>query len=111
LRTGTRVLSVPFARIPEGHRSAYAACARRGWEPFKVEYYRIPLRERLPAIPIPLRRDDRDGPLDPQPLIDQCYESGRYGDDIDYRDEPESQLSTEDAGWANALLREQGRIG
>ena len=87
--TGTRVLAVPFDRVPEGHRSAYAVCARRGWKPFEIEYYRIPLRERLPAIRIPLRRDDSDVALDLQTLIDECYESGRYGDDIDYREEPE----------------------
>ena len=109
LRTGTRVLSVPLDRIPEGHRTAYAACARRGWKTLEIEYYRIPLRERLPAIAIPLRRDDRDVALDLQSLIDQCYDSGRYGDDIDYREEPEPPLAADDAGWANALLREQGR--
>ena len=62
LRTGTRVLSVPFDRIPEGHRTPYAACVRRGWKPLEIEYYRIPLRDRLPAIAIPLRRDDPDIP-------------------------------------------------
>ncbi|MGC1720132.1 MAG: DUF4058 family protein [Isosphaeraceae bacterium] len=107
LRAGTRVLSVPFDRIPEGHRSAYAVCARRGWKPFEIEYYRIPLRERLPAIPIPLRRDDRDVALDLQSLIDQCYESGRYGDDIDYREEPDPPLGGDYARWAEALLHEQ----
>ena len=58
LRTGSRVLSVPFDRLPEGHRTPYAACVRRGWKPFEVEFYRIPLRERLPAIahPAPSRR-------------------------------------------------------
>ena len=109
LRAGTRVLSVPLDRIPEGHRSAYAACVHRGWKPFEIEYYRIPLRDRLPAIPIPLRRDDSDVALDLQSLIDQCYESGRYGDDINYREQPEPPLASEDAGWANDLLREQGR--
>jgi hypothetical protein len=103
------VLSVPFDRIPEGHRSPYAVCARRGWKPFEIEYYRIPLRERLPAISIPLRPADPDVALDLQSLIDQCYESGRYGDDINYREEPDPPLSAEDAGWANALLCEQGR--
>ncbi len=107
LRTGTRVLSVPLDRIPEGYRSAYAACARRGWKPFEIEYYRIPLRDRLPAISIPLRRDDRDVALDLQSLIDQCYESGRYGDDIDYREQPEPPLGIDDATWAGALLHEQ----
>ncbi len=51
LRTGTRVLSVPMERIPEGHRTAYAACVRRGWKPFEIEYYRIPLRDACPRSP------------------------------------------------------------
>src|SRR4051794_11244537 len=53
VRTGSRVLSCPLDRIPDGHRTPYAACARRGWKPFEIDYYRIPLRERLPAIRIP----------------------------------------------------------
>ena len=108
IRTGTRVLACPFDRIPEGHRTPYAACARRGWKPFEIEYYRIPLRERLPAIRIPLRRDDRDVALDLQAVLDRCYEEGRY-DDIDYREEPEPPLGSDDTRWAEALLREQGR--
>jgi hypothetical protein len=109
LRTGTHVLAVPLDRVPEGQRSAYAVCARRGWKPFEIEYYPIPLRERLPAIRIPLRRTDSDVALDLQALIDECYASGRYGDDIDYRADPEPALGGDDARWAATLLREQGR--
>jgi hypothetical protein len=109
LRAGSRVLSVPFDRIPVGHRSAYAACVRRGWKAFEVEYYRIPLRERLPAIAVPLRQEDDDVPLDLQAVIDQCYEAGCYGADIDYQEEPDPPLQAEDARWADGLLREHGR--
>ena len=84
---------------------------RRGWKPFEIEFYRIPLRERLPAIAIPLRRDDRDVPLDLQALLDRCYEVGCYGDDIDYREEPDPPLQPDDAKWADALLREKGLRG
>jgi hypothetical protein len=108
IRTGERVLACPFDRIPEGHRTPYAACVRRGWKPLEIEYYRLPLRERLPAIRIPLRREDRDVALDLQAVLDRCYEEGRY-DDIDYREEPGPPLSSDDARWADALLREQGR--
>ncbi len=109
LRAGSRILSLPFDRIPEGHHSPYAACARRGWLPFRIEFYRLPLRERLPAIAIPLRHDDLDVPLDLQSVLDQCYEAGRYGDDVDYREEPDPPLEPDDARWAEALLRDQGR--
>jgi Protein of unknown function (DUF4058) len=47
--------------------------------------------------------------LDLQPLLDQCYEAGRYGDDIDYREEADPPLAGEDARWADELLRAAGR--
>ncbi|MGC8639695.1 MAG: DUF4058 family protein [Isosphaeraceae bacterium] len=109
LRSGNRVLTLPFDRIPEGHHSPYAVCVRRGWLPFQIEYYRLPLRERLPAIGIPLRQDDDDVPLDLQAVLDRCYEAGRYGDDIDYREQPDPPLELDDADWADTLLREAAR--
>ncbi|MFI5454222.1 MAG: DUF4058 family protein [Isosphaerales bacterium] len=108
-RTGSHVLMVPFGRIPEGQPTPYAACIRRGWKPLEIEYYRIPLRERLPAIAIPLRRQDRDVPLDLQALLNECCEEGRYVEDIDYREDPDPPLKPDDAHWADSLLREQGR--
>jgi hypothetical protein len=94
---GTRVLSVPFERIPADRKTPYAACARRGWKAFEVEYYPIALRERLPAISIPLRHADQDVALDLQSLVDACYEAGRYGDDIDYLEDPDPPLAADDA--------------
>jgi hypothetical protein len=107
-RTGSRQLSAPFELIPEGHRTAYAACVRRGWKPKALENYRIPLRERLPAIAIPLRQSDRDIPLDLQALLEQCCEEGRYVEDIDYRADPDPPFTPDDAHWADSLLRNQG---
>jgi hypothetical protein len=109
LRKGSRVLCAPFELIPEGHRTPYAVCVRRGWKPLEIEYYRLPLRERLPAFLIPLRQIDHDIPLDLQSMIDQCWEEGRYGDDIDYREEPDPPLTGADAEWADSLLRDQSR--
>jgi hypothetical protein len=106
-RTGRHVLTLPFDQIPSGHRSPYAACVRRGWSPGEVEYYPIPIRERLPAIRIPLRRDDPDVVLDLQALVDHCYEAAGY-DDIDYGEDPDPPLRPHDARWADALLRERG---
>jgi hypothetical protein len=68
----------------------------------------LPLRERLPAIPIPLRQSDRPVPLDLQALLDQCYRNGRY-DDIDYAEAPIPALDTEEMAWAEALLKAAGK--
>jgi hypothetical protein len=108
-RTGSHVLMVAFNRIPSGQSTPYAACIRRAWKPLDLEYYRFPLRERLPAIAIPLRRDDPFVPLDLQAMLDECWEEARYADDIDYREDPAPPLTGDDANWADALLREHGR--
>ena len=109
LRAGRRVMAAPFELIPEGHRTPYAACVRRGSKPLAIEYYRLALRERLPAIAIPLRQADHDVALDLQPLIDRCYDEARYDDDIDYLQEPEPPLDADHAQWADDLLRKHGR--
>lgn len=109
LRAGKRLTPVPSHLIPDSHRTPYQVCVRRGWQIATVELYRVPLRERLPAIRIPLRETDADVPLDLQALIDQCYRNGGYDDDLDYRSPLEPPLEADDAAWADALLRSQGR--
>jgi hypothetical protein len=108
LRGGTRRLPVPVERLPQEYRTPYQVCVRRGWQLLEVEIYRVSLRERLPAIRIPLRQTDADAPLDLQALIEQCYENGDYEGDLDYQADPEPPLAPDDARWADALLRKAG---
>jgi hypothetical protein len=68
----------------------------------------VGLRDRLPVIPVPLRRTDAEFRLDLQSLVNDCYESGDYGRDIDYRLEPLPPLQGDDTVWADAPLRERG---
>ena len=76
-----------------------------GGQPETLALFPCDLREPLPAIRIPLRFTDPDVVLDLQPLIDRCYEKGRYWT-LDYSAELNPPLSSEDAEWANALLKE-----
>jgi hypothetical protein len=108
LRGGERVLMVPREQIPPSHRTDYQVCAWRASQPGAALVYKVPLRERLPVIAIPLRPSDPDALLDIQAVVDQCYRSGGY-DDIDYTDELEPRLGKGDAAWADILLKEQGR--
>jgi hypothetical protein len=107
LRAGPHVLQAPLAQYPADYRTPYKVCVHRGWKA-KLEIYRVPLRERLPAIRIPLRETDADVPLDLQALITQVYRHGRY-DDIDYTVPPVPPLDAEDEAWANELLRAAGK--
>ena len=107
LRAGPHVLQVPLARYPLAYRTPYKVCVHRGWKA-GAEIYRVPLRERLPAIRVPLRETDADVPLDLQALIAQVYRHGRY-DDIDYAVPPAPPLDADDAAWADELLRAAGK--
>lgn len=69
--------------------------------------YFIMLRQRLPAIPIPLRATDEDVLLDLQPLLDRAYDGGRYNR-TDYRRPLDPPLEGEDEAWAEQLLGERG---
>lgn len=107
LRAGPHVLQLPLARYPASHRTPYKVCVCRGTKA-AAEIYRVPLREALPAIRVPLRPDDADVPLDLQTLIAQVYHHGRY-DDIDYTLPPLPPFDPEDAAWADDLLRTAGK--
>lgn len=109
LRAGRRVLPIPAQRIPESHRTTYQVCVRRGWRSTAVELYRVPLRQRLPTINVPLRETDCDVPLDLQALVDRSYRNAGYDDDLDYRRPPDPPLDPDDEAWADELLRSQGR--
>jgi hypothetical protein len=107
-RDGLHTLAIPQRTIPASHRTPYGACVQRGWMVGHFEFYAFALRERLPAIRIPLRKDEDDVCLDLQAVIAQCYDNGGY-DTIDYRVEPIPPLLADDARWADELLRQSGR--
>jgi hypothetical protein len=109
LCAGQWVLSVPSRRIPRAKRTPYRVVVRRGWRASKAELYGLPLRQRLPAIRVPLRQTDADVLLDLQALIERCYDNGGYQDDLDYEAEPDPALEADDAAWADSLLREKGQ--
>jgi hypothetical protein len=108
IREGEFVMAAPEDHIPRDYRTPYLICIRRADQLGRVEIYRVPLRERLPNIPIPLRASDKDVVLQLQPLIDECYRDGRYHR-IDYRADPRPLLDEDDARWADELLRQQKR--
>jgi len=104
VRVGRRVLALPADDIPSQNRGAYLVCVSPGWKRQRRELYILPLRQRLPVVPIPLRERESPVKLDLQALVEQVYESGRY-DDLDYGAELDPPLAPEDAAWAQALLK------
>jgi hypothetical protein len=67
-----------------------------------VDLWPLALRDPLPTIPIPLRREDRDATLDLQRLLHEQFDAAGYEDYI-YRTSPQPPLSKSDAAWAESL--------
>jgi hypothetical protein len=107
VRDGRPILAVPIDHAPPAYRGPYRVSVVRSWRREKTRLYRVALRERLPAIAIPLREADAEVPLDLQALIDLVYANGRY-DRTDYGQDPVPPLAGDDAAWCEALLREKG---
>lgn len=108
VRSGIFTLAVSPNNIRKDFRTPYRACVRRVTRPDVAEIYRIPVREPLPTIRVPLRPTDRDVTLDLQKLIDLCYQRDRYSSAIDYQEDPDPPLAPADARWADELLRAAG---
>lgn len=101
-------LAVRTEDLPIDRRAPYLACVRRAWTPEQWLAYPLPLRSRLPAIPIPLRRADAPVELDLQPLIERVYIGGGH-DDIDYHRAADPPLSPDDAAWLRQLIDQPGK--
>lgn len=62
------------------------------------------VRDPLPTIPIPLRPDDPDAPLDLARAVRETYERGGYDVRLDYRKLADPPLAGEDAAWAARVV-------
>jgi len=108
LRSSRSRLEVGQQDLPEDRRAPYLTCVRRASRPSRWEVYPKPLREPLPAIPVPLREREADVLLELQPLVDRAYAAGAH-DDLDYRHPPDPPLASDDEAWAHELLATAGR--
>ena len=66
-------------------------------------FWPIRLRDRLPVIPIPLRRPDEDARIDLQEILHRVYDAYGYADFI-YAGSPDPPLDPEDEAWARQLM-------
>jgi hypothetical protein len=104
LRAGRRVLALPPGQVVPGPADACLACISPGWKRRRRELYVLPLRRRLPALPIPLRSGEKRIELELQASVDLAYAAGRY-ETLDYRAILEPPFSPEDQAWVGEILQ------
>lgn len=108
LRQGAHTVAVPRAPLLEYGTWDYLICLHRSAHRYTYEYWMNRIQEPLPPIFIPLAEEEPDIILDLQAVFDSAYDAGPYRRDVDYQQDPPTPLNSEDAVWADALLREKG---
>jgi Protein of unknown function (DUF4058) len=89
LRRGIRPMSYPrLQEVP------YVVMLTRA-QASAVEVWTMPLWERLPILPIPLRSPDLDAALDLQQAMNEIYDEAGYDLSIDYTQMPPPPLLSE----------------
>lgn len=74
----------------------------------RMELWPLSLPERLPVLPVPLRKLDQDIPLDLQAALDTVYAQALYERSIDYTEEPPPPaLSPQEKEWVRELLKQR----
>jgi hypothetical protein len=106
LRTGDRTGELPECKLPP---SAYRMYVNEKYpDGLRQHVWPVQLRDRLPVLSLPLGPGETDAPLDIQAVLDSAYERAGYDLDTDYSREPVPPLDTDDAAWADVLLRDKG---
>lgn len=113
LRSGERLCPYPAVAQMIGELSPppdYLVTVNRWWQRMgdAMDYQLFPMtiRETLPCIPIPLRREEAEPTIDLQWHFNRVYDSGPYWRGaIDYSQPPDPPLSPQDASWAAELIR------
>ena len=115
LHSPTQWVEIDLLRdgLPFVARELYPACdytvhvSRQQKRP-RAKLWPILLRQMLPVIPVPLRGEDPDVPLDLSAILHKAYDIAGYDFSIDYKAAPVPPFKSEAAAWADELLKEKG---
>jgi hypothetical protein len=105
LRSPAHLVEIDFLRgwlpMPVRDRPVcdYSVLVSRAERRPKAGFWAIPLRDRLPVIPVPLRAQDGDVRIDLQDVLNSAYDAAGY-ERVIYDEPPEPVLCPEDAQWA-----------
>jgi hypothetical protein len=74
----------------------------------RADLYPFTLQDSIPIFTVPLVAGEATPEVDLQVLLHEVYDRASLDLVIDYRQPPFPNLSAEDAGWADQLLKQQG---
>ena len=101
LRSGTAM------DIQGTRQVGYSVLIGRGWKRPNADLYSFTLRQPIPSVPIPLRREDTEPIIELQTLLNVVYQQARLELLIDYQ-QPLKAVSPEDKEWVAMILTSTG---
>ncbi len=111
LRGGPHTTVVPLAKLraKAGAFDYHASIATCG---ATIRYYAVPIRlaEPLPTIPIPLDPEVEPVRVDLQPLFERTYDTGKYGEFMDFAKPCDPPLTPEQQSWSEGVLKARGLL-
>lgn len=108
LREGPHTVCAPLEALREEANWDYLVTLHEWWRPEYYLFWPVSLRDRLPRVRVPLTPEIEPVTLDLQEVLEQAYDTGRFGTRVVYSGEPSPPLSRADSSWADGLLLEKG---
>src|SRR5262249_11116720 len=109
LRSSAHLVEIDLLRgwdpMPQEGRPEcdYSVMVSRAERRRAADFWPIGLRDKLPAIPIPLPPPAAAAGVDPQEVLHRAYDGPGYEHFI-YNGDPEPSLSATDAAWARQFV-------
>ena len=98
----------PMALLGEVPPTDYRILISRGDRRPTADLYAFDLSDPIPVFSLPLQANDAEPIVDVQRLLGQVYDQAGYDLRVDYGRSVMPPLSEAEAGWVDALLRQQG---
>jgi len=92
-------------RTDNAPRFDYSIVVSRAHQRPKAEARLFRLRQPIPSFPVPLRPQEPEPVLDLNDILHDLYDRAGYDMVIDYHAPPTPPLDSDDAAWAEELLR------
>ena len=105
LRGGEHTVHIPLSRLQKRRKTGdYLICLHHAHQCHRVEYWAVPLSQKLPVIAVPLTPETEDVPLDLQSALDTLYDRGAYARILDYNQPLIPALSAENQSWVDQII-------
>ena len=111
LRGGNYAVWIPADEIEAFGAWDYLVTLRDRDAPEEGQFWRVGVRDPLPAFAVPLVAGVAPVPLDLQATFARCYDASRLAENLDYNAAPKPPLSPDDSAWADGVLRSAGLRG